>query len=45
MLYFRIELGAYQYDNYRKPHPRHEPDDGAERAIGFIKVPKIGCIP
>jgi hypothetical protein len=32
-------------DDSRDPKARHESDDGAERAIGFVELAEIGGVP
>ena len=40
-----IELGADQDDTEREPHPHHQADRGAERAVGGVVVGEVCQIP
>jgi hypothetical protein len=42
---FCIKLGSEQHNDDREPNPKHECDDSAERAVGFVVVAKILRIP
>jgi hypothetical protein len=45
MLYFSIELAAHQDHDRRHPHPDHETNNGAQRAVGLVEAAKVGRIP
>src|SRR6516164_4829576 len=38
----RVQLGAEQNNDGRHPHPHHEADGGAERAVGGVVVAEFG---
>ena len=42
VLDFRVQLRAEQHDDRRHPHPHHQADPGAERAVGRVI---IGVVP
>ena len=45
VLDFRVQFGPAQHDDRRHPHPHHQADRGAERAVGGVIVSEIGEIP
>jgi hypothetical protein len=45
MLHFSVQFRAQQKHDRRNPEPCHESDSRSERAIRFIELAEIGCIP
>ena len=40
-----IEFGAEQHHDRREPHPHHQADAGAERAVGRVVIGEVRQVP